>query len=214
MSFSPYYYYLIGEGIKKIEVRKTVARDPDWNGIVECYMTKDKRSFNRIPKEIQEKYRAHMGKIGMRVVCDWTARLETVESFQGKILDSNIGKDFSETALTKEEIINYAGRRFKSKTDYWVEYLYFCYGWHITWLKFYDEPKELGEFSRLGFKRMGYSNCMCGNEVCKYREEQNTYYDPPLCMYGNGKQMNCQLTRPPQSWFYVENEKAKRLERQ
>ena len=61
MSFSPYYYYLIGEGIKKIEVRKTVARDPDWNGIVECYMTKDKRSFNRIPKEIQEKYRAHMG---------------------------------------------------------------------------------------------------------------------------------------------------------
>lgn len=78
------------------------------------------------------------------------------------------------------------------------------YGWHISDLKIYDEPKELGKFSRFGFKRMGYSDCICANEECKYREEQNNYYDPPICMYGNGKQMNCQITRPPQSWCYVE----------
>lgn len=194
MSFSPYYYYLIGEGIKKIEVRKTVARDPDWNGIVECYMTKDKRSFNRIPKEFQEKYRAHMGKVGMRFVCDWTAQLETVESYQGQVLESSIGKDFSETALTKEEIINYAGRKFKSKTDYWVEYLYFCYGWHISDLIIYNKPKELKNYVR----------CQC-----KYMSQNPNLICDCYCYYGS---FNCfdrggaykQLARPPQSWRYID----------
>lgn len=97
LSLSPYWYYLICEGIKKIEVRKTIPQAPDWNRQVECYMTKDKKSFARIPKAFQEKYRAHMGKVGMRFVCceciplpvnnkrDWTLYCEeqTCLSYNG-----------------------------------------------------------------------------------------------------------------------------------
>lgn len=50
------------------------------------------------------------------------------------------------------------------------------YGWHITEPKLFDKPKELGEFRKV-----------CLNGKCSD------------CIYEE-----CKITRPPQSWCYVE----------
>ena len=56
------------------------------------------------------------------------------------------------------------------------------YSWHISDLKIYDEPKPLGEFKQC-HKCEYYSNCY------KHEYSCNGVYS---------------LTRPPQSWCYVE----------
>ena len=71
-SLKPYYYYLIGERKKTIEVRKSALKNLPQD--IAFYMSKDEKSFAKIPKEFQDKYRKHFGKIGMRVVCDETER--------------------------------------------------------------------------------------------------------------------------------------------
>lgn len=56
------------------------------------------------------------------------------------------------------------------------------YGWHISDLKIYDKPKYLSEFKK-------------GCKGCKERDSYHCYF---YC-YGERP-----LTRPPQSWCYVE----------
>lgn len=182
MSLSPYWYYLIGEGKKTIEVRKTIPQDPDWNRQVECYMTKDKKSFARIPKELQEKYHAHMGKAGMRFRCD------RKEDF--KITDGGVQfKRFSalhETALSVREIHEYANGKS------------ILYGLHISDLKIYDKPKELWEFKR-NCGQYGADHPLCDD--CKYFIDGRSYeYDESDCAVCG----YIPLTRPPQSWMYIE----------
>ena len=63
------------------------------------------------------------------------------------------------------------------------------YGWHISDLVIYDEPKELGEYRRV-----------CINDL---------YCDSCAMYWNNGG--NCgneslRLKRPPQSWCYVQEE--------
>lgn len=60
------------------------------------------------------------------------------------------------------------------------------YGWHISELKIYDAPKDLGEFER------PYECDLC---TAKWASECNA-------CHGNGK-----IKRPPQSWCYVEEQK-------
>ena len=69
------------------------------------------------------------------------------------------------------------------------------YGWHISELKIYDKPKELWEFSSYGCKIVG--DC-CINYDCPNCID-NGWMQPPDC-----KIDGCYLTRPPQSWCYVE----------
>lgn len=59
------------------------------------------------------------------------------------------------------------------------------YGWHISDLKIYDKPKELGEFKKV---------CVIKNKDCANCEFYSDY---------SGTCINY-LTRPPQSWCYVE----------
>ena len=128
MSYSPYWYYLTGERIKKIECRKVKPTSKDWNGTIECYMTKDEKSFNRIPKEFQEKYRKHFGKVGMRFVCNNIATYKYDLDGVDIVADERL-----KTMLTRKEINIYA----HGKT---------VYGLHISNLRIYDAPRELSEF--------------------------------------------------------------------
>ena len=62
------------------------------------------------------------------------------------------------------------------------------YGWHISDLKIYDKPKELGEFKGL---------CKVDADCC-------------ACPYYNYSKMDCDgrtIKRPFQSWGYVEEQK-------
>lgn len=64
------------------------------------------------------------------------------------------------------------------------------YGWHISDLKIYDKPKELSEF---------YTKCNIPENKCKLCDNCFDRED------GYGRQYAVkQLTRPPQSWCYVE----------
>lgn len=76
---------------------------------------------------------------------------------------------------------------------------------HITKPKRYDTPKELSEFSRYGYKKIehkGSGYVFCDNTQCRYCEPDEVMaglYRPPVCRKGG-----CKITRPPQSWCYVE----------
>lgn len=75
------------------------------------------------------------------------------------------------------------------------------FGWHISNLKIYDQPRDLDKFSRFGFFGMGRSNCVCGNWHCENYEPSESYMIPPTC-----KIDGCSICRPPQSWCYVAEE--------
>lgn len=84
--------------------------------------------------------------------------------------------------LNQPELIQYG----KGKT---------LYGWHISDLKIYDKPKELSEFISPSKAKKCVDYCM--NGICS-----NLGYEE-LC----GAIRRCEykkLTRPPQSWMYVE----------
>lgn len=91
------------------------------------------------------------------------------------------------TRLTNEEIFDYLGGEGK-----------WGYGWHISDLKIYDTPKELSEF---------YSPCPIENKDC----ENCIRYGKPHKWYFDEKQelIYCtrRLSRPPQSWQYVDEVK-------
>ena len=73
-SLKPYYYYLIGEKIKTLEIRKSDLKNLPQD--VLFYMSKDEKSFEKIPKEFQEKYRKHFGKVGIEFICDSVERFD------------------------------------------------------------------------------------------------------------------------------------------
>ena len=77
--------------------------------------------------------------------------------------------------LTHDELFNYI---ISSQGGY-------GYGWHISDLKIYDKPKELKEFTPICRVRKD----LC--EICCFHEEE----------FGGCCRS---LTRPPQSWCYVE----------
>lgn len=60
------------------------------------------------------------------------------------------------------------------------------YGWHISDLKLYDSPKKLSEFY-----------ITCKEKSCQMCDAEREY---DVCAFGRKKP----ITRPPQSWQYVE----------
>ena len=128
-SLKPYYYYLIGERKKIIEVRKSALKDLPQD--IAFYMSKDEKSFAKIPKEFQEKYCKHFGKIGMRVVCDKVYEY-TFSHHEAEYRVTPVEQ--KAMCLNQSELIQYG----EGKT---------LFGWKISNLKIYDKPillKELG----------------------------------------------------------------------
>ncbi len=129
-SIKPYYYYLIAEGIKKIEVRKSALKNLPQD--IAFYMSKDEKSFAKIPKELQEKYLKHFGKVGMKVVC------EKIDKYTSLLFR---GQEFYQNFTTSEEIK--AHLTLKEMRVYGKGKP--IYGWHISDLKIYDKPLSLSE---------------------------------------------------------------------
>lgn len=87
--------------------------------------------------------------------------------------------ELEKTCLEYEDLENYG----KIKT---------LYGWHITDLKIYDKPKEFGEFVKpCDWK---YDCCTCKRAVYELTKAEAKLF------YGCDRE----ITRPPQSWQYVE----------
>lgn len=177
-SLKPYYYYLVGEGIKTAEVRKSEPKADDWNRETYFYMSKDEKSFAKIPKEYQDKYRKYFGKVGLKFVCDRIIQCNyhsiiTLDGINTTYFIFN--DDLKATCLTYDEIENYG------KGDD-------LYSWHISDLKIYDKPKELSEF------RKPCSQKQCAS-WCKDMKVEHA-----ICLNKDKRFME----KAPQSWGYCE----------
>ena len=191
ISLKPYYYYLIGENIKKVEVRKSYPKADDWSRRAWFYMSRDEKSFAKIPKEFQEKYRNHFGKVGMRFVCDqitlWNYDQAFDESmgvfidkFGYDITDYELGK----TCLPYEEFSEYGNTQN-------------LYGLNIPDLVVYDEPRELSEFKTPDW----YADC----EKCNYLEKMRCPVKDSHkadIMATACRRVGKPITRPPMSWQF------------
>lgn len=182
-SIKPYWLYLILTGKKTIEVSKSCPKSKDWNKVVEMYCSKDIRSFNRIPEKDREWMHKYLGKVAGLFVCDDITKIVTWQRTWFDILEHPIGTtteygiwndDFKQMCLTWKEINDYG----KKKP---------LYGWHISQLKIYDKPKELREFNR----SCSYAGLCFSCDRAKFTSKGDR-----VC--------EAIITRPPQSWQYVE----------
>lgn len=192
-SLKPYYYYLIGERKKTIEVRKTALKNLPQD--IAFYMSKDEKSFAKIPKEFQEKYRKHFGKVGIKVICDRIDEYKYVYCDHPEIgypVGYDCGdnwydiddEDLQKACLTEEEFKRYGNGKP-------------LYGWHIYDLKIYDKPKELREFRKPLDRVWGsYCNDYCDRGCISFGSTDYSCND-----YWNWEKG---LTRPPQSYMFVE----------
>lgn len=180
-SLKPYFYYLVGEDIKIVEVRKTYPKAEDWSKETYFYMSRDEKSFAKIPKEFQEKYRKHFGKVGLRFVCDRIIDIPYSQYFVD-YYHTMPQNDLEETCLDMGHIDEY----LLSKNGY---------GWHISNLVIYERPRGLSEF---------HKPCICKGEY-----EGEEYCDCISCDLAGDSDYGIiacdrKITRPPQSWCYVE----------
>lgn len=195
ISIKPKYCELIANGKKTIEVRKT---KPKLETPFKCYIycTKPKPLLALYNKELFSAFEEEFdyynkntvikvnGKVIGEFVCD---DLFTIGA-------NAYGHEYIErvSCLSHKELENYQGE----KTYIW--------GWHISDLKIYDEPKEL--------KRFGKFECeYCGSKKECFAPE--TIYDCSLqridTHLNNNNMYRCDgdflsLKCPPQSWCYVE----------
>ena len=188
IAIQPYWVFLIiaktmGWEIdqeKTVEVRKTFPKAVDWNKKSIIYCSKNKQSFNRIPKKYQPLMEKFLGKVIGEFVCDRIVDIPYSQYFVD-YYHTMPQDDLEATCLCMGNIDEY----LLSKDGF---------GWHITDLVIYDKPKELSEFNLYKPKKCdSYRNGVCS---ASYRS------DVVLC-----ENLNCilksEVKRPPQSWCYV-----------
>ena len=94
-------------------------------------------------------------------------------------------KEFPYTCLTDKQIIEYLGNGQRG------------YAWHISDLVIYDNPKELSEF---------YKKCDEGCEGCYLWQNVRVNSEEFDMDCSSNYYGHTPLTRPPQSWCYIEEE--------
>lgn len=173
---------LIASGKKTLEVRKTKPKlKTPFKAYIYC--TKE-RSTDEIlwTSGIIGKFSDKAnGKIIGEFVCN---KISEIRVFENGNVQDFFFDNLSNTCLTYDEITEYIGREGIG------------YNWHISELVIYDKPRELGELRAIC---RHYDDGLCGD--CKYY------------VYANNESYRCEecavdglkpITRPPQSWCYVE----------
>lgn len=195
-SIKPQYCELIASGKKTIEVRKT---KPKLKTPFKVYIYCTQDFYRAGDGYFQGKY---CGKVIGEFVCDKIIDIDYgIE--EGVYFDSEYQEGFE----TNGNGNNPTCLSFTDLENYLMENE--GYGWHISDLKIYDKPKDLNEFY------------VVDNEAVKQCEYRNKCYINPYltnggwlngtysCSY-NGEHEFCTkckvkpLTRPPQSWCYIE----------
>lgn len=191
ISIQPYYVFLIiarlmGWDIpqeKTVEVRKDFPKAPEWNRVTYIYCSKNRKSFNRIPKQYQPLMEKLLGKVIGEFVCDKIDEFHEWELQPGgkfqEPMQNNLDNFLKAACLTLEEVCDRRGK---------LQYYQPLYLWHITDLKIYDTPAKL----ELVKENVNCFETPC--ECCKfYRRDEIG-----LLVCDNT------TTHPPQSWQYVE----------
>lgn len=189
ISIRPRYCEKIASGKKTVEVRKTIPKIPT---PFKCYIyeTKDKR-FEDIAvcwNDGTPDFIHATGKVIGEFVCD---RIDTIRDVGNGFVAGGVQPSewyfaaqtlIQAVCLTEKELKSYLGN------DY-------GYGWHISDLKIYDKPKELGEFTT-PFCPYEVAKCKVGARLCKHYTFEDALGGE--CDYAH------RITRPPQSYMFVE----------
>lgn len=160
LSVRPKWCEKICNGIKTIEVRKSAPKEVPFRVFIYCSYGNDRENYML----------GRRGKVIGEFICNEVDKI--VPDCQFGYLDYLA---LCDTCISIKEIQDYG----QGKT---------LYGWHISDLKIYDKPRELGEFR---------NPCPYGDMPCGVCEDYSDY---------SGKCRNL-VTRPPQSWCYAEEEK-------
>lgn len=217
MSIRPSWCELIANGMKTIEVRKTKPKlEPPFKVYIYCtkgkYLWKYKNKvfldgkYNRVIDNIPN-YLCN-GKVIGEFVCDYILTCMTEFYTENEYIvyealyewnadqevwtplasndDESPSKFLNDTAMNFEEFRSYLGNGEKT-----------FYAWHISDLKIYDKPKELNEFATVCKGLKPYKCDKCEYSYTESNGSIGTYYE--CCCNGLKP-----ITRPPQSWCYVE----------
>jgi predicted transcriptional regulator len=174
ISIKPKWCELIAEGKKTVEVRKT---KPNLETPFKVYIYETKGKLKWCNKcqdtDCERPYpncacHEGWGKVIGKFVCNEIENLTERDLFEGmdEISNSRI-EEYS--CVDIDELLRYKG----SKSE--------IYGWHISDLVIYDNPRELSEF-----RSYNISGCVM---------DENGYPIP-----------SHHIKTPPQSWMYVESE--------
>lgn len=178
ISIRPQWCEKIASGKKTIEVRKSAPKEVPFKAYIYC--TKGNAQ-------------SRCGKVIGEFICDKVDKIiplrHTYYNYIGvpiaNVIEYGIwNDDLPQMCLTKKEIYNYG----KGKM---------LYGWHISDLKIYDKPRELSEFRKPLDRVWGsYCNDYCDRGCISFGSTDYSCND-----YWNWEKG---LTRPPQSYMYVE----------
>lgn len=167
---------------KRIEVRKTAPKEVPFKVYIYCTKTKNKWSLC----DYEGAYQNSKGEI-----------VYAQQHIIGEFICDKVDEYKFHEGLTEFNSMGLPSRIYGSYLIFADDYKAMClsydevknygkhktlYGWHIYDLKIYDKPKELREF------KTGCNGC----------KERDTYHCKFHC-YGERP-----LTRPPQSYMFVE----------
>lgn len=186
ISIKPKWCEKICNGEKTIEVRKSAPKEVPFKAYI--YETKEsKRRYldDRFNSFFSDKScYTDMGKVIGEFICRGI-----MQPFDSLRLMAK------ESCLTQEDLLTYSNGKP-------------LYGWRIADLKIYDKPKELSEFYYYckemkanephSGKYVSLSCYACRHNALKRTEDYSEYNN----MLGYICKRN--ITRPPQSWQYVE----------
>lgn len=188
ISIRPEWCEKIASGEKTVEVRKTRPKlEPPFK--VYIYQTKNRKHNGPTYSD---------GKVIGEFVCDWIRREREVAV---GLVDIVLEKT---SCMSYRQIIRYA--------DGWD-----LFSWHISDLVIYEKPRQLFDFCKRGALSM--DELSDREKLCQYCSDTGygkyvTYGSPNgpvMCegrfcdkAYQEYLDENFALTRPPQSWCYVE----------
>lgn len=181
ISIQPKWVEKIANGQKTIEVRKT---RPKIDTPFKCYIycTRGENLWltqSGVKRKTELAGYLMNGKVIGEFVCDRIIELgnyqEVDHSYMLWVKDRETTDKLCQSACLNEfEIQDYLGKNGG-------------FGWHISDLVIYEQPKELSEFKNYCEKQPCQSNCW---KCDRYDYIGNACYNT--------------ITRPPQSWCYVE----------
>ena len=219
ISIKPKYCELIANGKKTIEFRKTRPKDTPFKCYIYCTKAKDYFSVGNGEYFCSDElYKMPTGEIkfgdSFELMASWDKQCDENNFLNGKIIGeficnkTDIIYTYSDLKFSKDcTLISYAETILKYgclSLDELIAYANdkeYIYGWHISNLKVYDKPKELGEFNKPC--DFNYDCFLCDRAV--YDKKVITDISGKITKVNN-KFIACDdvITRPPQSWCYVE----------
>ena len=202
ISIRPKWCELIASGKKTIEVRKSRPKlETPFKCYIYCTLQGSPEAFASWGKDVakwnREGWGERKGKVIGEFVCDEIYKIDNC---------SNAFRIPSQDVAFTNQVANWSCLSFDQMKSYLRKGD--GYGWHISDLKIYDKPKELSEF----FRATGEMD-VCANsthcEACehwRYVRVNSEEYDMDCDCGGPLFEQMKPITRPPQSWCYVEGD--------